>query len=100
MLEVFTYSFLLSVTAYVFNFVLIEPGHLFSLWGKLLDWMSSNKVLFYISKPLGGCVYCFSGEMALFYYWWKFGFNLEIIFFISLTIIFVECLIMLRRLIF
>jgi len=78
-------SILLAIAGWVFVMILTKEGMIFGWWGKLIlrfpEWLS---------EPLGGCEYCIAGQMALWWYLWKYGFNIEIILFISLTIFIVE----------
>ena len=78
------YSLLLAVVAVVFNRILIAEGMIFGFWGKLLDRMPEK-----ISYPLGGCAYCFGGQIALWYYFFVEKWNIfNHVFFVSLTILF------------
>lgn len=42
---------------------LCEPGMIFTFWGKLI-----NKLPDWLYNPLGGCVKCFGGQVALWFY--------------------------------
>lgn len=52
-----------AVVAWVFCMVLCDEGMIFNFYyrwiEKLPDWLF---------KPLGGCEYCFGGQLALWYY--------------------------------
>jgi hypothetical protein len=62
MLEFFIYAFFIVAVAVVYCEVLLAPGMILDFWDKFLhkhiksDWLL---------KPLGDCVYCFGGQLAL-----------------------------------
>lgn len=67
MLEVFIEILLIGLTGYVFNSVLILPGMILDFYGDFLEdrvKVKSHK----LADALGLCVYCFSGQLALWYY--------------------------------
>lgn len=72
-----------AIVAYVFT-LLTEEGMIFAWWYKLIRHLPD--VLY---KPLGGCIACFSGQCALWYYliahFHSYNF-FEHIFFIAATI--------------
>ena len=53
----------ISVVAYVI-FVLMSPGMIFHFYAKLIDKIKWD----WLYKPLGGCLMCFSGQIATWYY--------------------------------
>jgi hypothetical protein len=68
MTDIVTISFLIAIGSFTFVCILQQPGEIFAwypiLIGKLPDW---------ISKPMGLCEKCFSGQAAL----WLFPFWLS-----------------------
>ena len=87
---------LIAVTGYVFNGILINPGMIFDFYGDFLD----NKVKprsHKLADALGLCVYCFTGQLAFWYYILTrlFKINPEtftIVGFVSLTIFIIAIL--------
>lgn len=76
----------LAVTAYVFSCILIEDGMLLNKYQKVL-----NKLPECLANPLGACDLCFGGHIALWFYIFKYDYNLiEHIFFVSITIFFIK----------
>lgn len=77
----------LAVVAYVFCCILMSEGMLFEWYSDLLDDLErANKKATWITKPLGNCNLCFSGQLAL---WTSLSMNLkELIIFICITILF------------
>lgn len=65
MLEFFLYAFFVVATAVVYCEVLTAPGNILGWWDKLIHRLIKND---YILKPLGDCVYCFGGQLALWSY--------------------------------
>jgi hypothetical protein len=53
----------ISVVAYVI-FILMSPGMIFSFYARLIDRIKWD----WLYKPLGGCLMCFSGQIACWYY--------------------------------
>ena len=53
----------ISVVAYVI-FILMSPGMIFSFYARLIDRIKWD----WLYKPLGGCLMCFSGQIAFWYY--------------------------------
>lgn len=81
-------ALLLGVCAWVFVFILMEDGMILSWWGKVI-----NKLPEWLSEPLGGCEYCVAGQMALWYYLYRYWGSYDVaehILFITLTIFIVE----------
>jgi hypothetical protein len=59
-----------------------EPGMIFSFYQKLI-----NRLPHWLNKPLGGCGYCFTGQVSLWYFVITKPFNIiELLFFVSLSI--------------
>lgn len=63
MLEYLFISFLIGVTAIVFTEVLLSPGMILDFYARWLD-----KLPDWLAYPLGGCVFCFAGQLALWVY--------------------------------
>ena len=79
-------AFILAVTAYTFSCILIEDEMLLSKYQNLL-----NRLPDWIANPLGACDLCFSGQLALWIYIFRYEYSiLGHIFFISITIFFVK----------
>lgn len=79
---------LIGITAYVFSIILIDDDMIFGWWGKQL-----HKLPTWLSKPLGYCEYCLAGQLALWYYLYKYFNNYDIaehIMMVSLSIFTVE----------
>lgn len=51
-----------AVFCYVFT-QMLEEGMILSFWGKWIDRLPT-----WLYKPLGGCLICFTGQVALWYY--------------------------------
>lgn len=84
MIEFLFISFLLAAFAIVFTEVLTAPGMILAWYAKLLD-----KLPEWISHPLGGCIYCFAGQISLWFYLYYFWHSYDLvmhILFITLTI--------------
>ena len=78
-------SFKISLICFIF-LVMGEPGMIFSFYQKLID-----KLPDWLYKPLGGCSYCFTGQVSLWYFIITQKFDiLELLFFVSLSIFFVK----------
>jgi hypothetical protein len=74
-------SFEISLICFVF-LAMGEPGLIFSFYQKAI-----NKLPLWLYKPLGGCGYCFCGQVSLWYFLFTQPFNLiNLLFFISLSI--------------
>ena len=59
-----------------------EPGMIFAPYQQLI-----NRLPLWLNKPLGGCTYCLTGQMALWYFVITRPFSIiELLFFISLSI--------------
>jgi hypothetical protein len=56
-------SILAGIIGWVFCIILIDEGMIFGKW-----WNVLNKLPSWLSKPLGACEYCFSGQLAFWYY--------------------------------
>jgi hypothetical protein len=52
-----------AITAIVYCEVLMLDGMILDWWARIIDRMPD-----WIGKPLGGCVYCFGGQVALWSY--------------------------------
>jgi len=68
MLEFTLSVFFCSIIAVVYCEVLMADGMLLDWWARILDRMKPE----WIAKPLGGCTYCFAGQLALwsgFFIW-------------------------------
>ena len=52
----------IAVVSYVL-WLIMSPGMILSFW---LRWITALPAWLY--KPLGGCLYCMSGQIALWYY--------------------------------
>ena len=77
---------IIGVVAWVFTHILIDGEMIFEKW-----WLVLNRLPIWISKPLGACEYCLSGQLALWYYlytsWLVGSYNaLEHIVYISIAI--------------
>jgi hypothetical protein len=60
MTTIFLPALFVAITAIVYCEVLMEDGMILSGWLRVLDsWPK------WIAKPLGYCVYCFGGQLAL-----------------------------------
>lgn len=58
---------LIAITGYVFTSILINPGMIFDFYGDFLDEKvkpRSHK----LADAMGLCVYCFTGQLAFWYY--------------------------------
>ena len=53
----------ISVVAYVI-FILMSPDMIFSFYARLIDRIKWD----WLYKPLGGCLICFSGQIAFWYF--------------------------------
>lgn len=80
-----------AVCAYVF-ILLTEEGMIFGWYGRLI-----SKIKFdWIYKPVGGCLACFSGQLATWYYLIKYFHSYSLtghVFFICaviLTVLFLD----------
>ena len=58
-----THAIIVGIVAWVFVFILIDTGMIFEKW-----WVVLNKLPQWLSKPLGSCEYCFTGQLGLWYY--------------------------------
>ena len=93
MLELLIYSVLIAVTAHVFTRILMDEDMVFGWYNNLLERWSfdietgEQRWFYYLAKPLGYCDVCFGGQLALFFYIFKYGFDINIIFFICVTIL-------------
>ena len=68
-LELLYISIQVAVFAVIFSCLLIEEGQIFSFYGRLL-----GKLPDWIGSPLGLCVYCFGGQIALWYFIYRIFF--------------------------
>ena len=77
----------IAIIAYVF-ILLTEDKMIFAWYGRLIERIKSD----WLYKPLGGCLACFGGQVAFWYYLIKHfvSYNLfDHIWFISATILIV-----------
>lgn len=84
MIEFIAESLACAIVAWVFCIILIDAEMIFEFYGKLI-----NKLPSYLAKPLGECEYCFSGQIALWYYIYAHFHNYDVLLhitFISITI--------------
>ena len=86
----------LSIVALVFSNILIEVGGLFEKYGDLLANLYNKGGFYkYISRPLGYCAKCFSGQISFYVYiithYYKYNL-IENIIFVSITIFFTTLL--------
>ena len=80
----------ISVVAYVI-FILMSPDMIFSFYARLIDRIKWD----WLYKPLGGCLMCFSGQIAFWYFLFTHlkGYNFfDHVFFISGVILIVMIL--------
>lgn len=74
-------AFKISLIAFMFT-ALGEPDMIFAPYQRLI-----NHLPLWLNKPLGGCSYCFCGQVSLWYFIFTQPFNLlELLFFVSLSI--------------
>jgi hypothetical protein len=76
----------IGIVAWVFTHILIDSDMIFEKW-----WTVLNRLPIWLSKPLGSCEYCLSGQLALWCYlyqsWLVGSYNaLEHIAYISIAI--------------
>ena len=57
------YAFLFAATAIIYTEVLLAPGMILERLGRILEGLPE-----WLAKPLGDCVYCFGGQIALWGY--------------------------------
>ena len=82
----FIYSFLLSLTAWVFVNILEDEDMILGWYNKLI-----GKLPNWISKPLGGCDLCMAGQFGFWGYFLLGDYKLlEHLFFTMLTIFFIK----------
>lgn len=102
MREIIYYVFhavLIGVFSYVYAIILTKPGKLLSPIVKIIDpfFMQNGKFLKWIYDPIINCVYCNSGQVALWtyiFYYWGHEYNLFYhLGFISMSIMTVHILI-------
>jgi len=90
-LDLLSISVQMAVFAVIFSCILIEDGHIFDFYGKLL-----RKLPYWIGGPLGLCAYCIGGQIALWYFVYRIFFIPERynpfihLSFISVTIFFIH----------
>ena len=63
MLTTVIYAFLFAATAIIYSEVLLAPGMILERLGRILEQLPE-----WLAKPLGDCVYCFGGQLALWGY--------------------------------
>ncbi len=63
-------AFIIGICAWVTTAVLFQPGHLLEwYWNALKTWEGKlPKKYKWVAKPLGGCGFCFSGQMGFWFY--------------------------------
>jgi hypothetical protein len=76
-----------KISLICFMFIALgEPEMIFDRYQRLI----SNLPL-WLNKPLGGCGYCFTGQVSLWYFVITKPFNLiELLFFVSLSIFLIK----------
>lgn len=78
-------AFKISLIAFMFV-SLGEPGMIFAPYQKFIERFPE-----WLWKPLGGCTYCFCGQLALWYYVITKPFNIvELLFFVSFAIFLIK----------
>ncbi len=76
----------------------MEPGMIFRryyLWLTyhwIRNWRKKDRWKRWLLKPLGMCVYCNTVWVAIFYYLYRFGFNVEILLFLGLVYTWIKIL--------
>jgi hypothetical protein len=60
-------SIIIGIVGWVFCLILIQPDMIFAKWQVVLD-----KLPEWLAKPLGGCEFCFTGQVALWYYLYQY----------------------------
>ena len=72
-----------KISLICFMFIMLgEPGMIFASYQRFIDRLPE-----WLNKPLGGCVYCFTGQVSLWYFVITEPFNIiELLFFVSLSI--------------
>lgn len=72
-----------KISLICFMFVTLgEPDMIFAPYQKLISRLPE-----WLNKPLGTCVYCFTGQVSLWYFIFTRSFNIiELLFFVSLSI--------------
>lgn len=63
MLRVLYESFIIGVVGIVFTDVLMLPGMILDWYARLIEYFPD-----WLKNPLGGCVFCFTGQLALWMY--------------------------------
>ena len=58
-----THAIITGIVGWVFCLILIDEGMIFEKW-----WNIINRLPMWLSKPLGSCEFCFTGQLALWYY--------------------------------
>lgn len=89
-MQFYEYSILIAIAGWVYSMILLKEGMILGWFGKIIcrlpDW---------ICEPLGGCEYCVSGQMAMWFYlyfgWDDYGVDffgtlIQHVLFITLTI--------------
>lgn len=71
----------ISIFAFVFCHILTEEGMLFEWYYNLI-----KRLPHWLFNPMGGCVYCFGGQVALWYYVFTFNTYSIITHIISITL--------------
>lgn len=84
------YALVTGILGYLFTYKLIQDGELLGVYGKFIHFLEnskrSNKFTKYISKPLGGCIVCFTGQLSLWVSLLYFDFDLkEVVCFVTIS---------------
>lgn len=75
-------SVMVAVFAVVFTCILIDEDMIFGFWGKWIAQLPDK-----LEYPLGGCAYCFAGQIAVWYYLFLEDYDVfNHVFFVSTTI--------------
>jgi len=75
-------STLIAIFSVVFSCILMDEDMIFGFWGRVV-----NRLPEWLGNPLGGCIYCMSGQIALWGYFALEKYHpVHHIFFISTTI--------------
>ena len=89
-----SYSIFIGIFGYVWSNILTDDGMILNWFDK---W-SAKYMPDYLYKPIIGCAYCVSGQLALWSYFFMFEYNfLDHILFITTSIFTVEVITFLKR---
>lgn len=90
-------ALIIGVLGYLFTYKLIQDGELLSYYGKFVNYLENgpikhdcsgrkNSFFRYISKPLGGCIVCFTGQLSLWVSILYLGYGLkEVVSFVTIS---------------